>query len=305
MSDRKWRGAKEIVAMVKDFGFDPAHVENRAASIVRSNRIYDRRGDGPRTVYRLKAHIPMPTPANEKEEPMQQMTMPEVIDAPTPEPIAVMPAVEQKPVPQKLCTIQPGDTLDVAIWKLMADFCEYSAADLVVLLEEYDYNPVSVSPKMSIFFKKDYVTRREVQQHPKRPYFVYQLKDMPMPEFSGRQKSEANQAVQPHNENKEEEVNGQELASNAIAIPATEVKMSHALFEATMKIRGVDFTFAELKELYSELTSNGFAEGAPVKKSLLQATYNIKGVAFTHEDLNRLVGHIGNFGVEMSKLTGL
>jgi hypothetical protein len=312
MSDRKWRGAKEIVALVKDFGFDPAHVENRAASIVRSNRIYDRRGDGPRTVYRLKAHIPMPIPANAKEEPKQQMTMPEVVEMPTPEPIAVMPVVEQKPVPQKLGAIQPGDTLDAAIWKLMADYCEYSAADLVVLLEEYDYNPVSVSPKMSMFFKKGYVTRREVQQLPKRPFFVYQLNDMPMPEFAGRHAPAANElaapqvpAVQPHNENKEEEVNGKQYTPIRTLTAVAEVKDEQPMFEVSMKIRGADFTFDEVKALYVELTSNGFAAGAPAKKSLLQATYNIKGVSFTHEELNQLVGKIADCGVEMSKLVGL
>jgi hypothetical protein len=299
MSDRKWRGAKEIVVAIKDFGFDPAQVENRTASLVRSNRIYDRRGEGPRTVYRLKAHIPMPIPANEKDEPMEQPAMPEVFEEPAVEVITPVAVEEQQPVPQKLGEILPGDTLDVAIWKLMADFGEYSAADLAVFLADYDYNPVSISPKLSIFFKAGYVTRRAVEQLPKRPYFVYRLNDLPMP--ARWQKAAVNESeVQSNNENKEEEVKADLVSSAPPAVLANQ-----PLFEVSMKIRGVDFTLGEVKELYSELTASGFAVGAPAKKSLVQASYNIKGVDFTHEELNQLVGKIGDFGIDVSKAVEL
>jgi hypothetical protein len=302
MSDRKWRGAKEIVVAIKDFGFDPAQVENRTASLVRSNRIYDRRGEGPRTVYRLKAHVPMPTPANEKDEAMLDAVTPEAVVEQLPVEAPVVLAEEVKAEPQKLGAILPTDTLDVAIWKLMADFGEYSAGDLAVFLADYDYNPVSISPKLSRFFKAGYVSRREVQQLPKRPYYAYRLNDMPMP-FAGRQQAAPNQEAQTQNDNKEEEVNGKELVEKIapLAVPI------HAapLFETSMKIRGMDFTFDEVKELYEELTSSGFAEGAPVKKSLIKASYDIKGISFTHEELNALVGKIASFGVVMAKLAGL
>jgi hypothetical protein len=302
MSDRKWRGAKEIVVAIKDFGFDPAQVENRTASLVRSNRIYDRRGEGPRTVYRLKAHVPMPTPANEKEEVMLDAVTPDAVVEQLPVEAPVVVVEELKAEPQKLGAILPTDTLDVAIWKLMADFGEYSAGDLAVFLADYDYNPVSISPKLSNFFKAGYVTRRAVEQLPKRPYFVYRLIDMPMP--ARWKKAAVNESeVQANNENKEEEVNGKELIEK-IAPLAVPIHAS-PLFETSMKIRGVDFTFDEVKELYEELTSSGFAEGAPVKKSLIKASYDIKGISFTHEELNALVGKIASFGVVMAKLAGL
>jgi hypothetical protein len=206
---------------------------------------------------------------------------------------------EQQPVPQKLGEILPGDTLDVAIWKLMADFGEYSAADLAVFLADYDYNPVSISPKLSIFFKAGYVTRRAVEQLPKRPYFVYRLNDLPMP--ARWQKAAVNESeVQSNNENKEEEVKADLVSSAAPAVLANQ-----PLFEVSMKIRGVDFTLGEVKDLYSELTASGFAVGVPAKKSLVQASYNIKGVDFTHEELNQLVGKIGDFGIDVSKAVEL
>jgi hypothetical protein len=204
MSDRKWRALREVVQILKEFGLDFRAVDRRLDTMVRSNRWFDRQGTGGNTFYRLKAHIECPVMEQPKDDVKAQFTE-EAPQAAAPAQITVanpttlhdlvkdtpnawtippqMEAAETVPPVKAHEDILPGDSLNVAIWKVMSDREEYTVNEIGLLLADYGLTMGSVSPTMSLFSQKGYADRREVKPEAGRSYFVYRLKDIPMPDF--------------------------------------------------------------------------------------------------------------------------
>jgi hypothetical protein len=362
MCDRRWRKPDEIIAILREFNFERAEIDRRLNSMVRSNHWFDRSGTGNRATYRLKANVPQP----EMEKPMEGLKatfspddVPQaagaaqiVVPKPTPKlDIMFSPllsdetkqrilgdgtAAEEVPAKQSQ-EIMPGDCMNTAVWKVMSDREEYTANEIGLLIVDYGFTASSASPVMSKFHAQGFVDRREERQPGRKPFFVYRLKDMPMPTFTRTsltklaiapvtkvsKDSELKDAVeqfnqtpvqqpvvkaapaaQPEtNETKEDEVT-QSATPLLQIVPSAE--NTAPLLDCKIVMKGTEISLLEFGQLYKELRAAGFQANRTHKASLIQANgYNIKGVMFSAADLDELVGKMNDLGIAFQKAVTL
>jgi len=190
--DRKNRSLDEIGELARTFGFAPHIVRDRVIFLA-NKHWYDRTGTGNKTKYALKKNIPFPkpenqevkTPANEikvnstttfhsrnekdysdrvvntnapavtqthqvKEETMQEQT-------PAKQVLPLTPLEED-------LVVRKGDSWDLAIWKMMRDFKQYTAQDVGLLLSDLGFNPKSTQVRISkLHLDHDWFEREKME----------------------------------------------------------------------------------------------------------------------------------------------
>jgi hypothetical protein len=286
MQDKRWRTARDIVALVREFGFDRHAVDRRLDALIRNNRMFDRTGSGATRCYRLKADVKCPTPEKvsteprllempSTEEPQEQMTAPSV-------------AVPSEK-PKRVVTIESTDTLYQALAKVMGDFEEYSVNDLTVLLSDYGFRYSQISPSLSTLYRDGYFVRREVPTVGLRHYYMYRLKkDVTLP-IGRHARGSAKQTNNPQPETKDEAMTNaaqQEPTGTLLQVAQADAV---PLFENVIRIKGIEITLDEFSQLYKELRAQGFGDLRKKSLGLIEARYNIKGAEFAASELDQLV----------------
>jgi DNA-binding transcriptional MerR regulator len=292
MSDRKWRTVRDVVCILREFGFNALMVDKRIGKLASNGKWFDRRGNSSRT-YRLRPEVQCPS--------LPPVTAPTVRPALSPveapkvalEPLKTL--VEAPPVKIEAIAVtrttepvSPGDHLYTAIWKVMGDKNEYTVSEIAVLLVDYGFTQGNISPAMSEFFKNGYVMRRDARSPNNRLQYAYRLKDMAMPAFKPKYVVDA-----PAVEAKPEvQTSTPEVPMHALLQPVSTVEDA-PLLEFTLRIKGTPITLREFAQLYDELKNAGLLEREASKGGLLvQASYTIKGTVFTTAELTALVSQM-------------
>lgn len=293
MSDRKWRTVRDIILILREFGFNALMVDKRIGKLASNGKWFDRRGNSSRT-YRLRPEVQCPSipPVTAVAAPVTALTPVEApkvaLEAPKTLVEAPPVKIEATAVTRTAEPVNPGDHLYTAIWKVMSDNKEYTVNEIAVLLADYGFTQGNISPAMSEFFKNGYVMRRDTRSPSNRLQYAYRLKNMPMPAFKPKYAVDAPTAA-PEAKSEVQTAAAPEVPMPALLQPVSTVEDA-PLLEFTLRIKGTPITLREFAQLYDELKNAGFLEREASKGGLLvQASYTIKGTVFTAAELTSLV----------------
>lgn len=337
LSDRKWYSRNDVMEILAPFGFNASDVKKRFITLGYGKRNwFERQDTGTILNYRLRAGIKQPAIGEVVPED-ETVFLGNYEDLHVGEPVAEAVAVEAVEAAIEDITAvshcpQPGDSVDVAIWKVMSDYNAYSAPDVQVLLEEYPYNQKTVAVKMSKLFALGWFDR--TQPEGKRAFHYTLRRDIPMPQAAAKltpielaaialaKRDEADiQAVHAALATQAEQAvaapAAEQTTTNAVSDKEHEVMSATAspllsvvtknepvvapMLDVAITMRGIAITLTEFGQLYKELRSQGFQAGGVKKSALIETKYAIKGTEFTHDELNELVGKMSDLGLQFSK----
>ena len=338
MQDGKSRTAKDIMALICEFGFDRTQANRRLATLINTSRWFDRDTRGNATVYKLKARFPCPTPEEDRGPKLAVFVEPEAVpedDDRTrlrwkePEEVVVAasaPVTTDQPKylsPQdrrdlavedlmKLLEIKRTDSVRDAVWKVMSDFGEYTVTDLTLLLSDYGFNRGRISPILTQLYNKGFLHRRS-QPGSRRSMFCYKLKEgvgsfakdkeiADLPEIVAKQPQQE-LPIETQPEEKEPQIMAPATAPESILkVVATGTASAVELLSISVKIRGVEIDVPEFAQLYRELRASGFHAGANTPMTtLIESKFMIKGLEFTRSELIDLVEKMQKLGATFQK----
>jgi hypothetical protein len=185
--------------------------------------------------------------------------------------------------------VKEDATLHEAIWAMM-DGDEYSYQDLVLLLEPLGFTGKQISPLLSKRFADGLLARRLRLVDGKWINIYKKVAELPE-KFTSKKSviSAIVEAQQPT------EV---EVIAAAQEVQVEEVKPE--VFEAKIRIKGVDISLNEFSALYKELSDAGFVRdmfstiNSKPGVRMLKTTHTIKGVEFDRDELNLLTHAMHN-----------
>lgn len=190
--------------------------------------------------------------------------------------------------------INSGDSVRVAIWKVMCDLKEYSAADVALLLEDFDYKATTVKPYMTILMREGWFERFEHRTGTtNRLTYTYRLKaEIPNPDVIPTEVLEEIEATtnevpqqeqldltQPSNETTMSNVTAIHQPNSALEEPQ--------LYNVSITLKGIPFTVAEAHQLSEELLGAGYGASNVLPRSkMFERTVTLRGKTFTEEELD-------------------
>lgn len=194
--------------------------------------------------------------------------------------------LRQVAIDQAKLLVKADGTLSEAVWAILSDGDEYSSTDIVTVLRQFGYTSSQVSPLLSKRFAEGLLTRRLIQVDG-RWVNVYK-KVAELPEKYTMQKSVVSAIVEAQQPPEEK------VIAATQAVTKTEPVSTPSLFDAQIRIKGVEISLGEFEYLYKELSDGGFVrdmhknfEGIPTNR-LLSTTHVIKGVTFERDELLQL-----------------
>lgn len=310
-ADRKARTCAEIGELLAAFGINRELAKDRFMKLVNKGW-YIRQQRHKVTYYTLKKGIPMPVDENAKEQnaialkAVPQTTklqnvpvtvIPKnaqlVLEA-TVQPIKSEP--KETPVLKTTPVILESDSIFIKIWKVMSDYKPYTSNEICLLLSEFDVKAGTVSSRLSILNNTHgWFTVESVGRG-----FAYTLKrDIPMPDdsFIGDPRTMANHEV------KSTPVESQAMtkpAKTPVHVTASTPSTPPApalvtpLVEIIIRVKGIDLTFMEAREITKVLKSQGYGQGYGGKNNvssnnlLISTNVCIKGQTFMPEELETI-----------------
>lgn len=205
------------------------------------------------------------------------------------------------------------DTIEVAIWKAMADGKQYSVAELQVLLADAKvFAPKSISAKLTVLRRNRQIVRA-VNRH--GTMIMYELiPGYPMPAHSGRTEPKApftkkvpNRAPNPKDDptvppnslmpkitegviQKETNILKEEPEMKKVNPPVT-VKVDDSILEVSIKVRGIEMKLSELKAIVGVFDSvyNVRDEKHDEPNKIVAVKYEVGDVVYTLADARALV----------------
>lgn len=214
---------------------------------------------------------------------------------PTPKELAEQ-AVEMRETKRKQAThvIEPGDSVDLAIWKVMSDYKPYSSTDVATMLSIHGFKPTTVRPRISTLHGNGHdgwFTR--ITDHANHRQFIYTLRreiEAPVNKpgtavtakapRSGQASLALTETAAPTPTNP---------APQEITMPANQ---DLPLLQFNVSIKGKQYSIDEARAMGQELLEGGFGEenddkGAGTSR-FLKVKIELDGMAFTMEEANTL-----------------
>jgi hypothetical protein len=293
MQDRNWRTAKQILAMLQEFGFEKAVADKRLTKYTNSKSWFDRRGVGSATEYRLKNGVKLPLPSDAPTGPVlvpEPNPLPTTVAAHVEAPVEEVLSVIENTMPeQKIEPVKIDGTEDVieAIWKVMADRKFYTASDLTVLLTDYGFRASQISPVMTRMHQQELFVRTKVptgaKTGPKHAY-AYQLVEGAVMPIKAKKTG-----PKPLQEQTQQEL--PEMHQLVKPVPVV-IDDEAPLLNIAISIKGHHLTIAQFVQLAIDLKAMGFGGPAVQKPSLIETQYTIENKMFTRSELKDLYGKI-------------
>lgn len=310
-ADRKARTCAEIGELLAAFGINRELAKDRFMKLVNKGW-YIRQQRHKITYYTLKKGIPMPVDENAKEQnaialkAVPQMTklqdVPVTVIPKNVEPVleSATPSVKSEPKETPVLKTTPvileSDSIFVKIWKVMSDYKPYTYQEIHLLLSEFGIKAGSISSRLSVL--NNYHNWFTVESAGRG--FAYTLKreiSMPDESFIGDPRTMPNH-----------EVKSTPAESQAMTKPAkTPVHVTPStpstpsapalvtpLVEIIIRVKGIDLTFMEAREITKVLKSQGYGQGYGGKNNvssnnlLISTNVSIKGQTFMPEELETI-----------------
>lgn len=298
MQDRKTRTPDEIAAILATYGFERKPVKERVVSLMKQKTWFDRKERGGRDVaYVLKKTCQMPVVANKQEAPaltaQQTANLREENDAReevglpaiTPEEKAqdLQSVFKEEAGITELPKIEPSDTLDVAIWKVMSDRKPYSSGDLILLLADLPFTKTEIynmvgRKNLAGWFD---VTKKNASS---RGQYYTLRQSVPMP----FQQS----ATRPHVSIPEQTNLGSEPMHHSNVEKAPVGLFKHPLLEIKIKLKGMEFTIPELHEIVEAFRIHAFEMRDVGQSSALvkrNTSVYVQDVEFTLDEVHQVI----------------
>jgi len=334
MVDRKARTLDEIGDELKSKGYhNKSAVKQRVTSFLRSKKWFSVSGMGKRTSYTLNKDVQRPDltlQERDAEEIVEEASNDDHLspiqhgffqdegnaqfNLPSENQEEVM--SQEQPKEKKLAmTPEPGDTLDVAIWKVMSDHEPVTVREIEALLEGTEHTFKTISPRMSVLYGKGWFARNDAGKA-----FIYTLKEgiaMP-PAHHGKVEVQypitgAESVKVVPSESKPE--------TPAVGFPGAEpapsktgedplitknneegtkkmADMNAPLVEITVKLRGVEITKDDADNIVKKLNSVNLEEPKIDDDELLaiETKLRIKGQEFSLKEAAQIFSYLNNRG---------
>jgi hypothetical protein len=314
MVDRKARNLDEIGDELKAKGYhNKSAVKQRVTSFLRSKKWFSVSGMGKRTSYTLNKDVQRPDlslPDVEEEAQdevpaqngfwqnagQEHLNLAPIEDEREEEEVETE---EDKQAITRRAAMTPdaGDTLDVAIWKVMSDHTPATVRDIEALLEGTEHTFKTISPRMSVLYGKGWFARNDSGKA-----FIYTLKEgisMPVQHAKAETKPETPAVGFPGAEPAPSKTGEDPLITkNNEEGTKKMADMNAPLVEITVKLRGIEITKDDADNIVKRLNSVNLEEPKIDDDELLaiETKLRIKGQEFSLKEAAQIFNYLNNRG---------
>jgi hypothetical protein len=195
--------------------------------------------------------------------------------------------------------VVPGDTLDIAIWKIMSDRQQYTSGEVVLLMQDFPFNPSSIKARISVLARMGEKTwfDRELNKNNKTREYVYTLRaEVPMPvavDASATDFAKWNEKVDADKAAADERAAATERARQAVSDEIATIKAAQKKAAPAEPVQQtIDL------EQKDEPVANQKTDSAPKAQpvALLHIPVFIKGVEYSMADAKELAAELFDNG---------
>jgi hypothetical protein len=315
MSDRKARLLQEVADDLKNVGFHNKTLVMDRVIDLRKKKWFAVSGFSKKTTYTLMKHIQrpvIPVPDVQVEEVIlsdaavnagyfqhaeqTSLKLAPIEDQRTEEePEAMNDEEEEVHQRRQAMTPAPGDSLDLAIWKVMSDHTPATVRDIEALLDGTEHTFKTISPRMSVLYARGWFHRID-----DRKAFVYTLKeDIRMPASNAVAVQKDGTKPVDYDEpaaKPTEQPPAEPMTFNGLPKPL--VDANAPLVEVYVRLRGVEISKDDADNLVKKLNSVNLEEPKIDDDELLsiETKIRIKGQEFTMKEAAQVFNYLNNRG---------